>query len=162
MSKGLTGRHVLIILLAFFGVTIGVNVYFITVALQTASGEDQKKSYLQGLHYNDMLARRARQVDLGWTAEVSTVTRGPDRYEVMMRIASRDGEPVDGLKLTAALRRPVQAAMDRALAFEQRSSGAYVATIQDLARGQWRLKVTAEDPRDPQRTMDAESKLWVP
>ena len=43
------GHHVLFALIGFFGVTIAVNVLFITLALRTFSGEGTPRSYVQGL-----------------------------------------------------------------------------------------------------------------
>ena len=40
----------------------------------TFSGEDERKSYLQGLTFNRTLAQRAEQARLGWRAEI-TATR---------------------------------------------------------------------------------------
>ena len=41
-----------------FGVTIGVNATFITLAMRTHPGEDVPRSYYQGLNFNDTLAQR--------------------------------------------------------------------------------------------------------
>ena len=68
MNKTLTGRGVLLWLIAFFGIIFATNAYFIMIAVKTFSGEDEQKPYLQGVEYNDTLARRAAQRRLGWRA----------------------------------------------------------------------------------------------
>ena len=55
----LKGWHVLLILMAFFGVMFSVNGVFLYHAITSFPGEDVKKSYVQGLNYNDTLAVRA-------------------------------------------------------------------------------------------------------
>ena len=62
------GWHVLVLIVLFFSVTIGVNATFITLAMRTHPGEDVPRSYYQGLNYNETLARRHEQAELGWSA----------------------------------------------------------------------------------------------
>ena len=69
----LKGWHVLVMILIFFGITIGVNATFITMALRTHPGEDVPRSYMQGLEYNETLENRRIQSELGWTARFNLV-----------------------------------------------------------------------------------------
>ena len=71
MNTQLTGRGVLIWLIGFFGVIIAMNAYFVTVSSRTFRGEDEQKPYLQGVEYNQTLARHAEQSALRWTAVVT-------------------------------------------------------------------------------------------
>ncbi|MEO1305623.1 MAG: FixH family protein, partial [Pseudomonadota bacterium] len=68
-EKTLKGWHVLLIMLGFFGIMFAVNGVFLYHAITSFPGEDIKKSYVQGLNYNDTLAVRAAQAELGWQAE---------------------------------------------------------------------------------------------
>ena len=69
IGKELKGWHVLLIMLGFFGVMFAVNGVFLYHAITSFPGEDVKKSYVQGLNYNQTLSARASQADLGWRAE---------------------------------------------------------------------------------------------
>lgn len=156
----LKGWHVLSMLLSFFGVTIGVNAYFITVALTSSTGEYQKKSYLQGLHYNDVIDARARQRDLGWTAELSATPGKGGVYDITILILDQDAKPLDQLNVVGALRRPVQAAMDRSLSFESMGRGLYRAQMQSVALGKWQVSVIANDAR-ARPVFRAEKTIWL-
>ncbi|HAJ46875.1 MAG TPA: hypothetical protein DCL54_09880, partial [Alphaproteobacteria bacterium] len=158
MIRELTGWHVLGMLLAFFTVTIGVNVVFISAALRSSTGEYQKKSYLQGLAYNDVIADRQRQVARGWTAEYSAKRAG-DTALIEVLIKDVNGSPIEGLSVTGALKRPVQAEMDRTLTFASLADGVYRATVDSAAAGQWRLTFDAQTPGKPDEHLAAEATL---
>lgn len=53
--KGIDGRHVLLGLVAFFGVMFVVNAIFVYFAVATFSGGDTSNPYQKGLHYDQML-----------------------------------------------------------------------------------------------------------
>jgi nitrogen fixation protein FixH len=158
MIQEVKGWHVLMVLMGFFGVTIGVNAYFVTVALQSAPGEYQKKSYLQGLRYNEVIAARAAQAELGWTAALETRTRPDGVFEIAVAIKDRAGQPLNALTLGGMLRRPAKSDEDRDLAFVNAGDGVYVARIDGVAKGQWRLDFDASGGPTP---FHAEKTLWV-
>jgi nitrogen fixation protein FixH len=152
------GWHVLVVILGFFGVTAAVNATFITLALTTFSGEIVDEPYVQGLHYNDTLAARAAQAELGWTATVShEATTEGRRVRVEMR--DRESAPVRYLEMIGVLGRPATDAQDRQLSFYE-SGGAYLADTADLAPGEWVLTVTAS--RGEEQVFEARSRLWAP
>ena len=140
-GKGFTGRHVLYCMFGFFGVIIAVNMVFLTYALQTFPGESMKKSYLQGLHYNDILAERAEQATLGWRAEL-VEANGEGVIEV--RLTDAGGAPLNGLTVNGELRRIVHARDDRALSFTAMGEGLYRAPAGALEPGVWSLTAHAE------------------
>jgi nitrogen fixation protein FixH len=154
------GWHVLSVLLCFFGVTIAVNAYFISAALTSSTGEYQKKSYLQGLRYNDVIAARARQAELGWTAELSAEPVKDGNYVIAIRILDREAKPVDRLALSGELRRQVQAAMDRKLSFAPSGGGVYRAEAQSVMPGKWEVVIEAADT-SAQSVFRAEKTLWL-
>ncbi len=157
VAKGLTGRHVLLIILGFFGVIIIVNVIFLTFALRTFPGESMKKSYLQGLNYNEVLAERAEQAALGWSAEI--LRTGADGV-IEVRLLDADGAPLKGLTVAGQLRRIVHDRDDRALSFMSMGEGRYRAEAGALAPGAWRLAARAENPAG--ETFDFTARIEVP
>ena len=66
LAKGIEGRHVLIGLVAFFGVMLVANGIFVYYALETFAGGDTSDPYRKGMHYNETLAEAARQDERGW------------------------------------------------------------------------------------------------
>ena len=69
-ADGVRGRHVLLGLVAFFGLIFLVNGVFIYYALSTFGGGDTSDPYRKGLHYNDTLAEAAREAEQGWDAKL--------------------------------------------------------------------------------------------
>lgn len=150
------GWHVLAAMLAFFGAVIAVNVVFMVYALQSFPGEDVRRSYLQGLAYNETLAEREAQAELGWRA-AAALQPSITGAELVVIMRDRDGAPLDRLTLTAELRRPADDSMDRSLSFVSRGNGAYVATLGELPAGDWRLRARAAD--NGSGALDFESEL---
>ena len=134
----LKGWHVLVAMVAFFAVIISVNAVFITLALGSFPGEDTRRSYVQGLAYNDVLEERRAQAELGWSASANLTA---DR--VLVEVRDAGDAPVQGLRLTGTLRHPADMELDRALTFTEVRAGVYAAGIADLPAGQWRLNAQA-------------------
>lgn len=135
----LKGWHVLAGMIAFFGVIIAVNTVFITLALGSFPGEETRRSYVQGLAYNDVLAEREAQAALGWSAAANLT-----ETQVLIAVTDAQGDPVSNLALTGALQHPADMENDQVLAFEELRPGVYAAGVQGLAQGQWRLTAEAE------------------
>lgn len=152
------GWHVLAMMLAFFGAVIAVNVVFAVIAVQSFPGEDVRRSYLQGIQYNDTLAQRREQAALGWQASAALAPNAEGAVlEVVLR--DRDGVPIDGATLSGELQWPTTDSFDRAATFEARGDGRYVAQLGDLHPGRWRLRAHAE--RDS-GSLDFEAELtWA-
>ena len=146
------GWHVLAIMIAFFTVIISVNVVFITLAMNSFPGEDQRRSYVQGLEYNRVIAERRAQAELGWQA---TVNLAEDR--VLIRIMDAEDQPVMGLELTGALRHPANLELDRVLSFTEARPGVYSAPVTELSEGGWTLRAEASGEDVP---FVLERELW--
>jgi nitrogen fixation protein FixH len=149
------GWHVLAAMLAFFGFVIAVNVAFTIAAVRSFPGEDVRRSYLQGLHYNRTLAERRAQAALAWSATAHLVARdeGP-ALEVFL--ADRRGQPIDTASLTGELQWPTDARFDRAVTFNPAGEGRYFARLGELPAGRWRLRARAHRGR---AAFDFESEL---
>ena len=152
------GWHVLAMMLAFFGFIIAVNVTFAVVAVRSFPGEDVRRSYLQGVQYNDTLEQRREQAELGWqaSADFASVATGAN-LEVVL--SDRDGAPIDGATITGEIQWPTTDAFDRATTFEARGDGRYVSQLGELQPGRWRLRAHAA--RDT-GSLDFEAELtWA-
>lgn len=153
----LTGWHVLAMLIGFFVVVFAVNTIFIVQAVSTFPGEDTKKSYLQGLHYNDTLKRREAERALGWQAEAALLDEAGGRATLRVKLTGKDNAPLEGATLTGVLRRPVTDTQDVKLAFIVQAPGVYEARIDSLPDGSWDMRVTAA--RDGQ-SLEITKRLW--
>lgn len=148
----ITGWHVLAGMIIFFATIIAVNAVFISLALKSFPGEDQRRSYVQGLEYNDVIAQRRAQAALGWTAAVNLAE---DR--VLIRVTNAEDQPVMGLELTGVLRHPANTDLDHALTFNEARTGVYSAPVEDLTEGGWTLHAEAVDADAP---FVLERELW--
>lgn len=134
-GKPLTGRKVLAITSAFFGVVIAANMALLFSATGTFPGLVVKNSYVASQEWN---GRTAAQRALGWQAAASL---GDGTLAV--RVTDRDGRPVEGLALTAIVGRPASQAGDRTIPLAE-EAGAYGAPI-DLGPGLWRIEIHGTD-----------------
>ena len=150
-ERKLTGRHVLLMLLAFFGVMLAVNAYFVVMAVTSFRGEDVPRSYRQGLEYNQTLTARGLQNELGWTAQVNKT-----EAQIILAFHDAEGRPLNHLNIEAKLRHPVDTARDLPLTFIQDSKGRYAADIKAL-NGRWLLVAKAQTD---QQDFKFEYELW--
>lgn len=123
-----TGRHMLILITAFFGIIIIANVYLVRSALRSYPGEDIKQSYRQGLAYNQTLAARAAQTATGWRADITTSTG-----QVELSITDENQLAIRGLMITGLLKHPAKTALDVPLQFAFNESMQIYTAPYDIA-----------------------------
>jgi len=70
-----------------------VNALFITKAVSSFTGEDVKKSYLQGLDYNTTIQTRSAQATLGWNVAANVVEASDQEQRFIVRISDADTLP---------------------------------------------------------------------
>ena len=159
-ERELKGRHVLAILLVFFGIMFTVNFYFVYVALNTYPGEVVKNPYIQGIEYNQTLDRRAAQATLGWRAQIGLEGHAGD-YTLHVKIRDSQASGLDRLQLAAELGRTISDREDRALVFTAQGDGNYLCDIGELAPGKWDVRLRASRPGDDQPVFEAHKTLIV-
>jgi len=157
-SFEIRGWHVLATILGFFAVIIAVNVTFAVYAIRSFPGEDVRRSYLQGLRYNDTLAERRTQAALGWRASAELREDG-DGALLEVVLNTRDAVAIESATLTGELEWPTNSQLDRALIFESQGGGRYAARLGALHAGRWRLRARAEQGS---AALDFESELTWP
>lgn len=155
----ITGRHVLIATLAFFGIVIGVNATLITYAVGTFSGEEEKDAYQKGLNYNQTLARRSAETASAMTAEVS-VSRGSDATAHVAVVIRERGAEVRGLAVKAYLRHPTDSHLDREADMASEGAGAYAGYVDDVTSGAWDVVIVAT--REGATVLESRNRTWLP
>ncbi len=136
MRKELTGRHVLLIAVAAFGVIIAVNLVLAITAVGSFPGLEVANSYVAS---QDFDRERKAQEALGWT-----VTPDYDGTELTLTITDKSGQPVRLRELTATVGRPTHQRADVTPDFVY-EAGVYHAPLQ-LESGLWNIHVTAVAP----------------
>jgi nitrogen fixation protein FixH len=157
-SPVITGKHVLLAMLGLFGIVIAVNLVFVTLAIDTFTGVTTANPYKEGLAYNQVLAARDAQRDLGWQGAVGFAAAGSGRERISVALSDAAGSPLTGLQLDGSLRRPTNEGLDRPLAWRETAPGRYQAEVALPQRGNWDLVVSADDGRHP--TFEMRARLW--
>lgn len=141
-AKGvITGRHVLFGIITFFAVIITVNVIMVRFAINSFPGEEMKKSYVQGLKYNEVLDARAEQASLGWTLERETSAIDP--RGIQLRFVNAEGAPITGAAIAADVGRPTTDDGRFTITFDDLGGGVYRAVLPETVGGAWDLDVAA-------------------
>lgn len=156
-SGALKGRHVLFMLIGFFGVMCVVNGIFLYHAITSFPGEQVPKSYLQGVNYNATLSARAAQTELGWQAEA-----GREGKDIVFRLYDRDGQALSQYKVSGELRRSASDAADIALKFKSFRPGEYRVSIATLAPGKWILNLDVQREDQSPVLFEASKTVYVP
>jgi nitrogen fixation protein FixH len=137
--RPLTGAKVLLILVAFFGVVIGVNVTMMKLAISTLPGTDVDSPYSAGLAYEKEIAAAHEQAARNWQVNAD-IKRGADGGATL-QVEARDatGQPVTGLKFKGTLERPIDKRADQSVELTEIGIGVYRGTAAAVAAGQWNL-----------------------
>lgn len=131
-----TGYHMAVILCAFFGVVIAVNVTMATLASETFGGEVVKNSYVASQHFNRWLDEAAKEKALGWTVEAS---RTPDgRVELKL-----NGAPQGKATVSAHASHPLGVVAEQDLSFIEAGPERYVSTSA-IPQNRWRLRIRVQ------------------
>jgi len=157
-SFRITGRHVLFGMIGFFLIIIAVNTVFITLAVQSFPGEQEKKSYLQGLNFNDRLAAREAQAALGWSVNIDKAERTGKTAIIELIFETSEKAPIFDLDIAGVLSQPADNDRDQPLVFSPSGPGRYEAHAENISAGAWILKVRANDNRN--ETFEFTTKLY--
>jgi nitrogen fixation protein FixH len=138
-SKPLTGRKVFLLLVAFFGVVIGVNLVMMKLAIQSLPGTEVDSAYSASLAYEKEIAAAHDQNIRNWRVDAH-VQRGPDGAATL-QVEARDdnGRPMTGLKFRGRFERPTDRRVDQAVALVEAGVGIYRGSAPPIAPGQWDL-----------------------
>ena len=142
-EKQLTGWHVLAMLLAFFGVIIGVNLTMAYFANSTWSGLVVANGYVASQSFDKDLARARAQEALGWSVDF-----GFDRNSIRLTVTDSTCTRIQGLAVTGALERTVTDKQDQSLVFTAAGQGVYSASAA-LAPGVWEVEIDARGESVP-------------
>lgn len=130
--KELTGRHVLLMFVAGFGVIIAVNLVLAFSAVRTFPGLEVRNSYVASQKFD---ADRAAQEALDWTSALEYDGR-------MLTLSIRDASgPVEPRLTSAILGRATHVGEDHAPAFTW--NGEAFTAGDTLAPGLWNLRLVA-------------------
>jgi nitrogen fixation protein FixH len=153
LPETLTGRHVLVMIVAFFVVVIGVNLSMVFLALDSWSGLSTDDPYQRGLRYNKTLEAMAHRDALGWRESLGFTpgadVKGEPAGRISVEMRDREGNLLEGLVVSGQIRRPIREGFDREVTLTAVSAGRYEADVAFPLRGNWLVRLTAR--HDPNR-----------
>ena len=136
--REVTGWTVLSLMVAFFAVVIGVNVFMAHAALSTFGGVETESSYRAGQTFERDVAMAEAQDGQHWQVEAK-VKPGVDGNTALDIVARDvDGAPLTGSLATAQFARPVDRRLDRTVAVQQDAPGHFHGSG-EVPAGQWDL-----------------------
>lgn len=153
-ARGLTGWHVLAMVVGFFTIVIAVDVLFAVQAYRTFPGEVSVTPYEDGIAYNRTLAQMAAQEKYGWRAAAGATKGG-----IVVEFRDSKGGPVRGLTFSTKLERPATEAGRLHPVFHETAAGRYQADLPGV-KGAWDLTLAATDASG--RRFEAERRLTWP
>jgi nitrogen fixation protein FixH len=136
--RAFTGRHMLGVMVAFFGVIITVNLTMAAFAWTSWTGLVVKNSYVASQEFNDRAKAGREQAALGWQGELAY-----EKGELRYRLVSANGAVVAATGVEVALGRPAYEAEDTTVALSPTGDGSFGGDIA-LADGQWIVRLSAE------------------
>ena len=158
-GKPLTGRHVALMLAAFFGLMFAVNGAFVYFALGSFSGLSEDDAYKRGLAYNEEIDSRARQIARGWQPALAFEQTGTAQGKLIFSILDAEGRNLEGLDVVATVRRPVIDGTDQSLSLVYDEEN-YSADVTLSGSGQWDVSILAHGGgyEEPYRL---DKRIWV-
>lgn len=138
--RELTGRMVLLYLVAFFFVVFAVNGIMVRAAIFTFGGTERTGSYQAGLNFGQEVAAAQRQDALHW--QVAGQLSRDSQGLAVIDVTARDdrGTALNGLTARARLAHPADSRLDQDIALSSLGGGQFRGTG-GAARGQWELIV---------------------
>lgn len=133
-----TGRHMLMIMLAFFGVIIAVNLGMARLAGSSFGGLVVKNSYVASQEFNEKLEQSREQLALGWTPTFQVV-KGTIRY----RLTDKDGNIVAATEAFVQFRHPSYEAADWSVSLKRADDGSFEA-VQAARNGTWIVQIDSD------------------
>lgn len=137
VKKKITGFHVTLMFVAFFGVIMAVNFLMAGLALGSFSGTVVDNSYVASQKYNEWLEESRREAAHGWT--VSEPTRTGDKLQ--LEVTNAQGEALSGFEISATAFHPVGRTEAISLTFLEEKDGRYVSN-EAVPEGRWKLKIS--------------------
>jgi nitrogen fixation protein FixH len=143
-GKPITGRTVLVIIVAFFAVVIGVNMLMMKLAMDTLPGTDVDSAYRASLAYESEIKAAHDQNLREWQVNVHIERQADGQATLRVDAHDKNGAPLRGLMFSGRLERPTDKRADRLIVLAEGESGTYRGSTSDVTPGQWDLVLESD------------------
>ena len=121
--SSLTGRKVLLMLVAFFGVVIGVNMIMMRLAIKTLPGTEVDSAYSASLAYESEIVAAHDQNARNWKVDAHIGRDSVGGATVQVEARDKGGAPMSGLKFQGRFERPTDRRADQPVALAEVGMG---------------------------------------
>ncbi len=142
--RPLTGRKVLFMLVAFFGIVIGVNLIMMKLAIQTLPGTEVDSAYSASLAYESEITAAHDQNARDWKVDARIGRDSGGGATVQLEARDNNGAPMSGLKFQGRFERPTDRRADKPVALAEVGIGIYRGNAAGIVSGQWDLVLEGE------------------
>jgi nitrogen fixation protein FixH len=132
---------VFFMMVAFFGVVIGVNLVMMRLAIQTLPGTEVDSAYSASLAYQKEITTAQAQSARNWKVEAHVERSGQGGATLQVEARDNQGRPMSGLKFQGRFERPTDRRADLAVSLAEVGIGIYSGNAETIAPGQWDLVV---------------------
>lgn len=147
-SRGLAWPIGLAVILA---ISVGANMFVFHLASDDPSFAVEPDYYRKAVQWDDELAQRRRNAELGWRAAATLAAAregaaGGDATELRVRLTDSAGAPLDGAAVSVealAIDRASQVATFTLAAASDPAGGVYSAMLPAARAGRWELRLVA-------------------
>jgi nitrogen fixation protein FixH len=136
--KEFTGRHMLIVMLLFFGVIISVNLVMAMYASSSWTGLVVKNSYVASQEFNEKAVEGREQAARQWVPLLELRSGF-----VSFQIQDRSGASIPLSKVSVTFRRPAYEAEDTTYKLTRQGDGAFGITV-NILDGLWIVETSAD------------------
>jgi nitrogen fixation protein FixH len=136
-QRPLTGRAVLICLVAFFGTVFAMNAVLVRAAVSSFGGVETESSYKAGLAFKNEVAVAKAQEARHWRVDAA-LRREAEGTIVVLTTRDADGRELTGLAAKARLSHPTDRRRDVPLTLVEVAPGRFEGSAQ-ASHGQWDL-----------------------
>lgn len=136
-ERQFTGRHMLAVILLFFGVIISVNVGMAIVASASWTGLVVQNSYIASQEFEEKRLAHDAQRAAGWTPNLNY-----DGGTLQMTITDTAGRSIDLGIVSVLFNRPVGGHDDVTIVLSRTADGTYTGRT-ELAAGVWEATASA-------------------
>lgn len=137
-GRPFTGKHMILVMMAFFGTIISVNLVMASFARSSWTGLVVQNSYVASQQFNEKMAESRALAKLGWTGTLETTSR-----KVVYRLGDRNGKPVAVTRGKAIFRHPAAEGADWTVDLRPETDGTLVADTSVLD-GLWAVELEVE------------------
>jgi nitrogen fixation protein FixH len=142
-NRTFTGWHMLALMIGFFGIVIGVNLFMAISATRTWTGLVVENSYVASQEFNSKLAIARQREAAGW--------QGGLAYEsgiLRFSLTGADAEPLPLEEVEVHISRPIGMTGDQRLELTRAADGSFVSEV-ELESGVWNAAIVGRFTDEP-------------